>query len=75
MADWQYNVITTRESTDLIAQRMQQMDRDGWELLNCSTAYEPGRIAYTTWWRKEAQGPAPYVPPRPHEPIEPASPA
>ncbi len=57
MTGWQYKV-TTREGTeDLVAQHMQQMDSNGWELLNGSTVCGTRGIAYTMWWRKEAPSP------------------
>jgi hypothetical protein len=75
MAGWQYK-ITTREGTeDLVTQHMQQMDSDGWELLNGSTVCGTRGIAYTMWWRKPAPVPRPYEEPRPSAIGEPAEPA
>ena len=74
MTRWQYTV-TTREGTADLVEHMQQMDSNGWELLNGSTVCGIGGIAYTMWWRK--QGPAPYKAPLPYDmdPNPPARPA
>ena len=75
MARWQYTV-TTREGTeDLVAQHMEQMDNNGWELLNGSTVCGTRGIAYTMWWRQEAPAPRPYKEPSPDIAIHPAKPA
>jgi hypothetical protein len=76
MTRWHYSV-TTREGTeDLVAQHMQQMDSDGWELLNGSTVCGTRGIAYTMWWRKEGPAPGPYEDPvlGTISPITPAAP-
>ena len=74
MARWQYTV-TTREGTEDLVPHMQQMDSNGWELLNGSTVCGTRGIAYTMWWRKEAPAPRPYEEPRPHSTMVPAKPA
>ena len=74
MTRWQYTVTTREGPTDLVAQHMQQMDSNDWELLNGSTVCGIGGIAYTVWWRRKP-GTRPHEEPRPHTTMEPARPA
>jgi hypothetical protein len=75
MTRWQYTVTTMEGTAELVAQHMQQMDSDGWELLNGSTVCGTRGIAYTMWWRKTGPPPRPYEEPRPYTTIRPARPA
>ncbi len=75
MTRWQYTVTTKEGTADLVAQHMQQMDSNDWELVNGSTVCGTRGIAYTMWWRKEAPAPRPYEEPRPYTGPRPARPA